>query len=342
MDDKRSTQLSLPLVYDPLKVKEYAKQSWNMTFARQKKVSVYAKRIIGNVLAMIRDDDKEFRAYYEMRAIDVIQDQSKDKSSIYKELKKAFEELAGMFWMFEDEKSQKFKPKHLLNTNDDDARCEYTDGKIYIALNPSLSKYFIELSHYTTYELTHYMQFKSWYSMRIFELLSVYRDTGTWTVSIAKFRELMDCSKKYKNVNDLIKYTLSEPLEELEKTKLAFTYEFKFTDKVGRGRPSIDRIVFTIKNVVGGKTIEEMKAYSAEHKQILELLMGTYLIDEKVILKYAKPIGMKQIKELIKAWYNLKNENKITNIKAYCNKVFQEVGKKAIEEIEAKLNIKES
>ena len=333
MEDKRSTQLSLPLVYDPLKVKEYAKQSWNMTFARQKKVSVYAKRIIGNVLAMIKDDDVEFRPYYEMKVTDVIQAHNSDKKSVYKELKSAFEELAGMFWMFEDEKSQRFKPKHLLNTNDDNARCEYVDGKIYIALNPSLSKYFIELSHYTTYELAHYMQFKSWYSMRIFELLSVYRDTGTWTVSIAKFRELMDCAKKYKETKDLIKYTLSEPLEELENTKLAFTYELKYADKIGRGRPAVVAIVFTLKTITLKEIPDSWTNFSEEHKTTINLLRNTYFVDDKVIIKYIKAIGIKGVKDLIKTWYNLKNDNKITNIKAYCNKVFQEVGKKAMENL---------
>ncbi len=333
MEDKRSTQLSLPIVYDPLKAKEYAKQSWNMTFARQKKVSVYAKRIIANVLAMIKENEKEFKPYYEMRAIDVIQDPNAHKQSIYKELKKAFEELAGMFWMFEDEKNQRFRPKHLLNTIDDNARCEYSDGMIYIALNPSLSKYFIELSHYTTYELKHYMTFSSWYSMRLFELLSAYRDTGTWRVNIAKFRELMDCTNKYKNVNDMISRTLHEPKEELEKTKLAFTYEIKYSEKFGRGRPAVEAIEFTLKKITPKEIPDSWQDMPEEHKTTIHLLRNTYFVDDKVIMKYMKVIGLKRVKELIKIWYDLKNDNKIANIKAYCNKVFQEEGKKALENL---------
>ena len=57
MEDKRSTQLVLPLglTYEP-KHKDIIKQHWNVTFARQGRMSVAAKRIMARVIDQIRDD----------------------------------------------------------------------------------------------------------------------------------------------------------------------------------------------------------------------------------------------------------------------------------------------
>ena len=60
-DKREVAQMTLPLIFDEKDVKKYAKQHWNVTFARQRKVSVYAKRIMANVLAMITEDDNELR-----------------------------------------------------------------------------------------------------------------------------------------------------------------------------------------------------------------------------------------------------------------------------------------
>ena len=60
MSDKRrpdtSTTLLLSLAYAP-QHRDLVKQHWNVTFARQVKVSVVAKRIMARVLDQIRDDD---------------------------------------------------------------------------------------------------------------------------------------------------------------------------------------------------------------------------------------------------------------------------------------------
>jgi hypothetical protein len=143
----------------------------------------------------------------------------------------------------------------------------------------------------------------------------------------------MDCTNKYKNVNDMISRTLYEPKEELEKTKLAFTYEIKYSEKFGRGRPAVEAIEFTLKNITPKEIPDSWADFSEEHKTTIHLLRNTYFVDDKVIMKYMKVIGLKRVKELIKIWYDLKNDNKIANIKAYCNKVFQEEGKKAMENL---------
>ncbi len=329
MKDKRITQISLPLIYHPDDAKNHVKQHWNITFARQKKVSVVAKRIMSKVMAMIRDDDNQLRPYYQMKVTDVAPSNS-DISSLYKEMKKAFDELTDLKWLIEDIEKQRFHYRHLLNTSD--ANCGYKDGIITVVLNPVLKPYFIELAHYTTYELKHYMHFSSWYSMRMFELLSAFKDTGIMEKSISDLRQLLDCENKYPNANDFIKYTLAEPLEELEKTPLAFSYE-TILDKThrGRGRKPIWGVRFTLKNVVPNTIPKEWYQYSDEHKNILNLLKNRWKISEKNITKYIKAIGMERAKELQSGWYKrMGTDDPIKDPAAFCTVVWRAEGEKAI------------
>jgi plasmid replication initiation protein len=331
-NDKRYTQVSLPLTYHPHEAKEYIKQHWNITFARQKKVSVYAKRIMANVMSMIKDDDDDLRPYYQIRALDIIQDSASDRASVYKGMKKAFEELVDLKWLFEDEKNDKFAFRHLLNTSD--VNCRYENGTITVVLNPILKPMFIEIAHYTTYELKHYMTFSSWYSMRLFELLSAFKDTGKWVVSIDEYRHLMDCGDKYPKAIHLVDKTLAEPFEELSKTAMAFEYKVLY-DEFSRnvGRKPISAIEFTLKKVELKKVPKEWLEYSDEHKKVIDLLLNTYQIEEQHVVKYAKAIGIEESKKLIRQWYNKKHETgdkKITDIKRYCNSIWCKVGKEAL------------
>jgi plasmid replication initiation protein len=92
------------------------------------------------------------------------------------------------------------------------------------------------------------MHFSSWYSLRMFELLSAFKDTGIWWVSIDEFRALMNCEKKYPNQHDMLKKTLTEPLQELESTDLAFTYaQILETYSHARGRKPIITLEFRLK-----------------------------------------------------------------------------------------------
>jgi len=322
--DKRFTsQGIIPLEYHPEKVKEYVKQHWNITFARQKKVSVCAKKIIANVMSMIRDDDSDLRPYYQMHVTDIATP-GQDITSLYKEVKKAFDELTDLKWLIEDIDKKRYSYRHLLNTSD--IHCGYDNGIIMIALNPILKPYFIEIAHYTTYELKYYMHFTSWYSMRLFELLTAYKDSGIWHVSIQELRQLMDCEKKYpNNTKAFLDYILIKPLEELSQTKFAFTYTplFDETHK-GRGRKPIIAVEFKLKNVVPSKVPESWFEYSDAHKQVL-LRLRQWKVTEANIIRYAKGIGIEGANKLIHEWQVKANE--IQDKEKYCNAVWVRVGK---------------
>ncbi|WP_210190126.1 hypothetical protein, partial [Bosea thiooxidans] len=66
--DKRKTQISLPLIIEEKRLKEVVTQHWNLTFARQGKISVVAKRMMAVVLAQIQSNDLKLKPYYEFKA----------------------------------------------------------------------------------------------------------------------------------------------------------------------------------------------------------------------------------------------------------------------------------
>lgn len=332
MSNKNSNQVALPFDLKGKDVKPYVAQHFNITFARQKNVGVIAKKIMTNVMAQIKRDDKELKPYYQLHITDLVGHDG-DSSSIYKEAKKAFNQLTDLKWLIEDLENKRFAFRHLLNTSD--AKCGYNDGTITVVLNPLLKDYFIEMAHYTTYDLKWSMSFSSWYSMRLFEILSAYKDTGVWYVSISEYRKLMDCENKYPEQKDLIKKTTEKALVELEKTNMAFTFNPVFDKSFsGRGRKPIVALEFKLKKAQPKiKEIPNDWFKNPDHSKLLERMQNRYKLSEVNIVKYANVIGLKTIKELLNSW-DIKEASAepIKNKLHYCNLVFVAMGKKAIEE----------
>lgn len=327
--NKNSTQISIPFDIPEGDIKPYVKQHWNITFSRQGKVSVYSKKIMALVMAQIKDDENGFSPYYQIHVSDIVAD-NQTQNVVYSKVKNAFDELTDLKWLIEDLDNGRFAYRHLLNTSH--AECGYNKGVITVALNPLLKDYFIALSHYTIYELKWYMTFTSWYSMRLYELLSAFKDSGYWIVSVNEYRKLMDCEKKYNNSSLLLQKTTSEALTELASTDLAFSVDsVRDNDPKIRGRKPIIAYKFKLEKVKAKKIPKEWFQFSDEHRKVLEKLMKRYLVTESNILRYAKDITLKGCKDLLKQWdeKEASNRNRIDNKLKYCNAVFVRVGKES-------------
>ena len=146
MEDKRSTQLVLPLglTYEP-KHKDLVKQHWNVTFARQGRMSVAAKRMMARVIDQIRDDDFKLRPYYQFRIVDIVTEAGISRETAYKEVQEALRELSAAAWEFESLDGSEWYIRHLLDTTKEKA-IGYKDGIITVLLNPQLEPYFIQIA----------------------------------------------------------------------------------------------------------------------------------------------------------------------------------------------------
>jgi plasmid replication initiation protein len=337
MDQRKTNQLTLPFDVPKREFKNHVKQHWNITFARQGQISVYAKRIMALVMAQIRENDHKLKKYYQIHASDIIEAADLKGKSPYSVCKKALDELAAQIWRFEDLEKEIYRPKHLINTSTiekkDGFEYGYVDGLITVVLNPFLEPYLVELSHYTKYQLENYMKFESWYSMRLWEILSSFRDQGWWYVTIEEYRKLTDCENKYPKVFDLIKKTLAEPTEEFKGTQFEFEVDQIKAQTPGKGRKPVVALEFRFKTEM--KTIPpSWYKTSRKHDFVLRELVQKYKVEEINIIKYGRFIGLEGLAQL-RYQFEIKqlSSKKINDFAKYCNKVLIEAGEKAKKEV---------
>lgn len=354
MSNKKVTAASLPLglIYEP-QHKELVKQHWNVTFSRQRKMSVLAKRIMARVLDQIRDDDFELRAFYQLRISDVVVEAGVKPESVYKEVEGAILELLGVIWTFKSPDSLEWRARHLLDTSKDET-AGYKNGIISIPLNPALSDYFINVAHYTSYQLSHYMRLKSWYSMRFFEILSAFKDTGIWEVTIEEYRALMDCGPvldkrqqpkkdktgkvlmKYPLVKDLVHYTTKEPLDELAESDVAFTMQPVYeAERTTRGRPKIVRLRFELNQKQQTK-IPASWLSDPITASLIERLRAWKVTDRNIAL-CAPTLGREGVKKILREW-DLKATHptdRINSKEKYCNTAISRAAKQLLAEQKA-------
>lgn len=354
MTNKNSTLVTLPLglVYEP-KHKELVKQHWNVTFSRQGKMSVAAKRIMARVLDQIRDDDYELRPFYQMQIEDVVEHTGITRRAVYNEVQGAIVELLSTVWYFESPDKKEWRGRHLLDTTKEET-AGYKDSIITIPLNPSLADYFINVAHYTSYELAQYMRLKSWYSMRFFEILSAFKDTSFWEVDIEEYRLLMDCGPlldkrrqpkkdkeghvimKYPLAKDLILRTTTEPLEELADTDVAFTMKaIPETGRAVRGRPKIVRLRFELKHKQQN-SIPDSWLNDPITKGLIDRLRA-WKVTDKNIARCAPTLRREGVQKILHEW-DLKATHptdRINSKEKYCNTAITRAAKQILDQQKA-------
>jgi plasmid replication initiation protein len=327
--DRRKTQISLPLNLPEKEFKDNVKQHWNITFSRQGKISVYGKRIMALVLAQIQENENKLKPFYHMDVSDIMRAGEIGGKSAYQEAKKALDELARQIWSIEDVENEIYRPKQLINTSTLESKegfeYGYKNGVITIVLNPALEPYFVEMSHYSRYELKNYMKFKSWYSMRFWEILSAYQDTGKWVIPLAEYRKLMDCEKKYKDVNLMIRKTTAEPLEELKGTELEFSEPTKvFAKYHGKGRPPVVGLEFKLVRSLlnDDEILSDWAKHSPEHARMIGKLHNDWKITQACLRKYLPEIKMEGARKLLRQFEQMESigtKRKIDSKEKYCN-----------------------
>lgn len=346
------TALPLELLYEPVH-KHLVKQHWNVTFSRQSKMSVAAKRIMARVLDQIKDDDYELRPFYQMRIEDVVEHTGITRRAVYNEVQAAIVELLTTVWYFESADKNEWRGRHLLDTTREES-AGYKNSVITIPLNPALTAYFVNIAHYTSYELARYMSLKSWYSMRLFEILSAFKDTGFWEVAIEDYRLFMDCGPildkrqqskknsagqvivKYPLVKDLILRTTTEALEELADTDVAF--RIKAIPETGRtlpGRPKIVRLRFELLHKQQNSIPDSWLTHPIT-KGIIDRLRA-WKVTDKNIARCAPTLGREGMLKILHEW-DLKATHptdRINSKEKYCNTALTRAAKQVLDQQKA-------
>lgn len=359
MKSLNDKQLTLPLeVLETDLSPEYAaivKQNWQITFSRQYMTSVAAKRVMGLIAAQIKEDG-EVKEYYQITASKIISEVDLDKKEVYKRMKGLVYELASIVYFLEDEESQTVTPRSLLDLTRFKNPAGYSNGVLTVAFNPQLKGIINHLAHYSRYELNAYVNFSSWYSMRLYELLAAFKDKPFVEFDIDKYREWMGCGVeldrqgkprmekktgkpkylKYPSHAHAIERTTREPLKEMAGTEMAFRVSPVFSTAAGRGRPAIVRVRFDFlwQEMSVSEKIVTWCEKSEDFKRIYERLRA-YKVTDAVIAKYAKTIGKKELNQLLYQWdvrQEAHSKDKIANLERYCNKVVKDTAERILSE----------
>jgi len=139
------------------------------------------------------------------------------------------------------------------------------EGKAVIEFSNAVMPYLCQLeSQFTKYQLKYVSNFKSAYSIRIYELLTQYRKIKSRIISIRDLRSALGVETKFSSWNDLKRYVIEKSIEEINlKSDLRASYK---PIKKGRTFESIEffieidsQIDFFEKQVIAKQHLENVK-----------------------------------------------------------------------------------
>ena len=130
----------------------------------------------------------------------------------------------------------------------DSARYYSKKGEIVLRLSPELKPYLLKLKEaFTTYYLKNVLKLRSFYSIRIYELLKQYESVGKRVISIEDLRKILKLEgDKYKKYSDFKRFVIMAAQKELkQKTDIYFDFKEK---KIGRKVVELEFFIYRNKD----------------------------------------------------------------------------------------------
>lgn len=215
-------------------------KSNNLIEARYK-LTVEEQRLILFLVSMIQPTDEDFKSYT-IKVKDFMQLVDVKNKGIYKQFITISESLSG--------KTVTIKKENSTLVTSWLSSAEYFDnqGKIEISFDPKLKPYLLKLkNNFTTYKLENIIKLKSFYSIRIYELLKQYEKLQERVFTIEQLRNCLCIdNNQYPLYGNFKQKVLNVAKKELkEKTDIYFDIE-----EIKKER-KIEKIKFIIyKNVI--------------------------------------------------------------------------------------------
>lgn len=199
-------------------------------------------RIFVVALSQIQPEDSDFKAYHiPVEVLDLIDEPKQNKGSLFTNVDKACKRLTERSITIKDEKGNDLNYSLM-------AECSYikNEAAVRVEFSYKVKPYLLELKqkgNFTMSALRQLLKLKSFYSIRIYNLLREKKDFGERTIKMTDLRYALDVLDQYHEFNNFDNRILKPTQQELEKTDLAFDYE-----KIKEGR-NIVAILFKLKGV---------------------------------------------------------------------------------------------
>jgi len=185
------------------------------------KLSAIEQKIVLALASMIKQDDQEFKKYtFQLK--DVFGFLGLNSNNAYDYMKKITKNLLGKVFTINIPGSS--LQTHWISS----ANYHEGEGSVEFCFDPQLKPFLLQLKErFTTFKLQEVVQFKSSFSIRMYELLKQYEKIGTRTFEIKHLRELLGIEDtQYHLYADFKKRVILAAQEEMsEKSDISFSFE---------------------------------------------------------------------------------------------------------------------
>lgn len=180
-------------------------------------------KIVAKLTSLINKDDEDFKEY-EFSSMKLLKELNLGSEN-YSALEDSINKLIGRVIEIEKEDGRKLVTTFLSSCLYDNTQEEST---ITLSYDPKLRPYFLQLQdNFTRYHLENILELKSFYAIRIYELLKQYQKIGNRTLTIEKLKKMLNVTEKsYNRYDNFKRRVILKSQEEINK-KTDINIEFK-------------------------------------------------------------------------------------------------------------------
>ncbi|MGL6341410.1 MAG: replication initiation protein, partial [Waterburya sp.] len=216
------------------------------------KMSKAEQRLFLYCVGYVDNKETRFDETFEMSIKDFADFLELDKKNFYRSMLSTTRDFIGRVIEFYDDELGKIRQMGVVTTVDYDLATK----NVHIRINPDLKPYLIGLrSQFTMYSLQEVMQYKSVYSMRIYQILSQwnYQEKVKYTIEQLRFmlniepdeyklygdfkRKVLEVAKKEINKSSTLKFSYSE----IKTGRKVTTIEFKIKAEKHAGKVDLNQ-----------------------------------------------------------------------------------------------------
>jgi plasmid replication initiation protein len=202
-------------------------------------MSVQEAKLIRIAITQVVKQDTEFKTYT-VRVSELANFLEISGSNLYRDIKGICESLMKrLLYIGTGDPKHPWKMAHWVSSAEYDGQ-----GNITLRLSDELKPYILALEEYNKYKLENVLKMRSFYAIRIYELLKVdeYKGNEYMEFSIFELRKILECEETLTRISDFKSKVIDRSVAEInQKTDMQITS----VQYIKNGR-SIDRVRFYI------------------------------------------------------------------------------------------------
>jgi len=283
-------QLSLiPIDNETLKPGDYWVTKANILVEASYRLSLVQQRIVLVMASLVEPEDEDFK-WYRLSVKDFMEILGIHSHNLYYEMIAAVHNLMEKVITISVD-DQVILKTHWIN----DALYRVGVGYVDVAFSPKLKPFFLHLKNkFTTYKLENVMHLKSFYSIRIYELLKQYQGIGKRTITVSDLKKILGIEpKEYKQYGHFKDRVLAVAYKEInEKTDICFDFkEIKLSRKV-------NELEFTIYQKAPPPKLDKAAKQREEERERQECEAKKKAQQRERVEKYLAQLSVDELKAL--------------------------------------------